>query len=185
MFPSLFTKESVESFKCDVCQIAKHHRATYPSGNTKSVNPFDLVHSDVWGPASSSSISGAKWFVTFIDDCTRVTWIFLMKEKSEVFNLLVRFFHMIKTQFGKSIKHLRFGNGREYINRDMSKFFSENGVHEFTCVDTPQQNGVAERKNRHLLEVTQTLLFQMYLNLIGERLSLLLPILSTDYPLGF
>jgi len=101
MFPSLFTEESVESFKCDVCQIAKHLRATYPSSDTKSVNPFALVHSDVWGPTSSSSISGAKWFVTFIDDCTRVTWVFLMKEKSEVFNLFVRFFRMIKTQFGK------------------------------------------------------------------------------------
>jgi len=57
---------------------------------------------------------------------------------------------------------LRSDNGREYVNHDMSKFFSENGVvHEFTYVDTPQQNGVAERKNRHLFEVTRALLFQM------------------------
>ena len=70
---------------------------------------------------------------------------------------------MIKTQFGKSIKHLRSDNEREYVNHDMSKFFSENGVvHEFTCVDIPQQNGIAKRKNRHLLEVTRALLFQMY-----------------------
>ena len=73
MFPTLFLKESVESFKCDVCQFAKHHRATYSPSNNKSVHPFDLIHSDVWGPASNSSISGAKWFVTFIDDCTHVS----------------------------------------------------------------------------------------------------------------
>ncbi|MCE6984119.1 transposase, partial [Pseudomonas frederiksbergensis] len=85
------------------------------------------------GPASSSSICGAKCFATFIDDCTRVTWVFLMKEKSEVLNLFVRFFYMIKTQFGKSIKRLCSDNGREYVNHDMSKFFFENGVvHEFT-----------------------------------------------------
>ena len=63
MFPSLFFEESEESFKCDVCQLAKHHHATYPPSNT---NPFDLVHYDVWGPASNSRIFGAKWFVTFI-----------------------------------------------------------------------------------------------------------------------
>jgi len=163
MFPFLFTNESVESFKCDVCQIAKHYRATYLSSNTKSIDPFDLVHFDIWGSTSSSSTSSAKWFVTFIDDCIQVTWIFLMKEKFEVFNLFVRFFCMIKTQFGKSIKRLCSDNGREYVNHDMSKFLSENGVvHEFTCVDTPQQNDVVERKNAHLLEVTQTLPFQMY-----------------------
>jgi len=119
------------------------------------LNLFDLVHSDVWGLASSSSISGAKWFATFIHDCIRVTWVFLMKEKIEVFNLFIRFFRMIKTKFGKLIKRLQFENGREYVNHDMAKFIFENSVvHEFTCVDTPQQNGVAERKNRHLLTGT-------------------------------
>jgi len=77
-----------------------------------------------------------------------------MKEKSEVFTLFLKFFHMVKTQFGKIIKRLRSDNGREYVNHDMSKFLSENGiVHEFTCVHTPQQNSIVERKNRHLLEV--------------------------------
>jgi len=155
MSPSLFSKEFVKSFKCDVYQLAKHHCATYPLSNTKSIHPFDLVHFDVWGPASNSSISGTKWFVTFIDDCTCVTRIFLMKEKSEFLTLFVKFFHMIKIQFEKSIKHLHFDNGREYINHDMSKFLFKNGVvHEFTWVDTAQQNGIAKRKNRHFLEVT-------------------------------
>ncbi|RDX97962.1 hypothetical protein CR513_19196, partial [Mucuna pruriens] len=59
MFPHLFTKESVESFKCDICQFSKHHRATFSPSNNKSLEPFDLIHSDVWGPASNS-ISEAK-----------------------------------------------------------------------------------------------------------------------------
>jgi len=118
VFPSLFTKEFVKSFKCHVCQFAKHHRVTYPSNYTKSVHPFDLVHFNVWELVSRSSIYGVKWFVTFIVDCTRITWIFLM----------------IKTQFGKSIKCLRSDNGREYVNHDMSTFLFENGVvHEFIC----------------------------------------------------
>ncbi|RDX72762.1 hypothetical protein CR513_47707, partial [Mucuna pruriens] len=70
MFPYLFTKEPIESFKCDVCRFSKHHHATFsPSNNNKSLEPFDHIHFDVWGLASNS-ISGVKWFVSFIDDCT-------------------------------------------------------------------------------------------------------------------
>jgi transposase InsO family protein len=69
---------------------------------------------------------------------------------------------MVKTQFGKRIKRIRSDNGKEYVNHNLSNFTSKNGIiHEFTCVDTPQQNGVAERKNRHLLEVARAILFQM------------------------
>jgi len=86
-----------------------------------------------------------------------------MKDKSEVFHLFVKFYRMIQTQFESPIKRLRSDNGREYVNQNLSKFLQENKVvHELTCVDTPQQNGVAERKNRHLLEVTRTLLFQTF-----------------------
>jgi len=85
-----------------------------------------------------------------------------MKDKSEVFHLFVNFYRMIQTQFQNPIKRLRYDNGREYVNQNFSKFLQENGVvHELTCLDTPQQNGVAERKNRHLLKVTRALLFQM------------------------
>ncbi|RDX93352.1 hypothetical protein CR513_24403, partial [Mucuna pruriens] len=162
MFPHLFTKESIKSFKCDICQFSKHHRATFSLGNNKSLEPFDLIHSDVWGPASNS-ISGAKWFVSFIDDCTRVTWIFLMKHKYEVCQIFVDFFRLVKNQFNKSIKRLRSDNGTKFVNLEFSKFLKDNGVvHELTCVNTPQQNGVAKRKNRHLLEVARALLFQMF-----------------------
>ena len=68
------------------------------------------------------NISGAKWFVSFIDDCTRVTWIFLMKDKSEVFHLFVKFYRMIQTQFESPIKRLRSNNGKEYVNQNLSKF---------------------------------------------------------------
>jgi transposase InsO family protein len=162
MFPSLFSNQSVESFKCDICQFFKHTRTTFPSSLTKSVESFDLIHYDVWGPAPVSNISGARWFVSFIDDCSRVTWIFLMNNKSEVPQLFIQFYNMVQTQFGKRIKRIRSDNGKEYVNHNLSNFTSKNGIiHEFTCVDTRQQNGVAERKNRHLLEVARAILFQM------------------------
>jgi len=86
-----------------------------------------------------------------------------MKDKSEVFHLFVKFYRIIQTQFERPIKRLCYDIGREYVNQNLSKFLQENGVvHELTCVDTPQQNGVAGRKNRHLLEVTRALLFQTF-----------------------
>jgi len=86
-----------------------------------------------------------------------------MKDRSKVFHLFVNFYQMIQTQFESPIKRLCSDNGKEYVNQNFSKFLKENGVvHELTCVDTPQQNGVAERKNRHLLEVTRALLFQTF-----------------------
>ena len=77
--------------------------------------------------------------------------------------LFVQIYHMIQTQFRKSIKRLRSNNGKEYVNHHFFKFVEEHGIiHELTCVDTQQQNSVAERKNCHLLKVTRALLFQMF-----------------------
>ncbi|RDX88508.1 hypothetical protein CR513_29887, partial [Mucuna pruriens] len=150
MFPYLFTR---------VCQFSKHNRATFSPSNNKSLEPFDHIHSNVWGLASNS-IFVAKWFVSFIDDCTRMKWIFLMKHKSEVCQIFVDFFCLVKNQFGKSIKRLWLDNGTEFVNLEFSKFLKDNGViHELTCVNTPQQNGVVERKNHHLLEVSRALLW--------------------------
>jgi len=120
LFPVLFTKVSVESFHCDVCQFAKHHWTTFLNGN-KSSKHFDLILLDGWGPSPIPNISGEKLFVSFIDECTRVTWIFLLKYKSEVFHLFVNFYRMVQTQFESPIKRLHSDNGREYVNQNLFK----------------------------------------------------------------
>ena len=85
---------------------------------------------------------------------------------------------MIKNQFQTSIIILRTDNGNEYINVVLGKFLSTNGIiHQKSCVDTPQQNGVAERKNRPLLEVAWSLLFSMNVRKIHWRDA----ILTTTY----
>ncbi|WVZ24536.1 hypothetical protein V8G54_003080 [Vigna mungo] len=153
LFPSLFKNLNVESLHCEVCEFAKHKRVPFPISNKMSPFPFSLVHTDVWGPAYVPNISGAKWFLTSIDDCTRVTWVFLLKQKSEVSSVFVQFVSMIKNQFGVSIKRIRSDNAKDCFNH-------EGIIHESSCVNTPQQNGVAERKNGHLLDQTRALLFQ-------------------------
>ena len=74
LFPHLFSKVDVSSLSCDVCIQAKQHQVSFPSQPYKSTQPFTLVHSDVWRPSKVSTSSGKRWFVTFIDDHTRLTF---------------------------------------------------------------------------------------------------------------
>lgn len=159
VFPSLLTHTQISDLKCDICILAKSHRATYPLSTNKSNSPFALIHSDVWGPSPVAHISGIRWFVIFVDDCTRMTWLYLMKHKDEVFNIFTTFHAMINTQYGATIKVLRSDNGGEYVNTQLKAYFTQHGlIHETSCAQTPQQNGVAERKNRHILETARALL---------------------------
>ena len=84
-YPSLFNACHRESLICDASEFAKHKRVPYPSLGLRSNKPFDIIHSDVWGPCEVQSISGRRWFVTFIDGFSRCTWLYLLKHKSDVF----------------------------------------------------------------------------------------------------
>jgi hypothetical protein len=91
LFPELFENCVNFKFECETCIKAKSHRVSYPSSLSKSIFPFDLIHSDVWGPAPISTKTRNKWFVLFIDDCTRMTWLYLLKTKDEVANVFKMF----------------------------------------------------------------------------------------------
>jgi len=102
------------------------------------------------------------YFVSFVKDHSRVTWIYLLKSRSEVFFTFKVFYSEIKNQFNSNIKILRSDNVKEYLD-NFKHFLGKNRIlHQFSCIYTPQQNGVAERKNRHLLDITRTLLFHRW-----------------------
>lgn len=84
----------------------------------KSVAPFSLIHCDVWGPPKFPNVTGAKRSATFINDYTQTTWLFLMKEKSEVTNFL-NFHKIINTQFGVGMKRVKTDNLKEYFNHNL------------------------------------------------------------------
>ena len=150
----------ISSLNCESCQLGKHTRSHFTDrANKRASSPFALVHSDVWGPSRTISTLESRYFVTFIDDFSRCTWLFLMKNRSELFSIFEQFYKEIKTQFGVSIRTLRSDNAREYLSHQFQNFMTSNGIlHQTSCAHTPQQNGVAERKNRHLIETTRTLL---------------------------
>ena len=131
--------------------------------NKRAFSPFELVNSDLWGPCSGVSPTGFQYFVTFVDDYSRTTWLYLMKNCSELFSNFRVFCAEIHTRFHVFVLNLRSDNVKEYLFEQFQSFMLQNDIlHQTSCVDTPSQNGVVERKNRHLLETARALLFQMH-----------------------
>jgi hypothetical protein len=153
MVPNL---AKISSLQCESCQLGKHACSSFPSKVESRVDsPFSVIHSDIWGPSRVAS-NGFRYFVTFIDEFSRCTWFFLMKERSELLSILTTFVNEVKTQFGKAIKILRSDNAKEYFSYGLSSFLSAHGIlHQSSCPHTTQQNGIAERKNRHLVETAR------------------------------
>jgi hypothetical protein len=83
-YPAMFKGVDKNKLVCDACELGKHTRSIYPSMGLRSCEPFMQIHSDVWGPCSVMSLSGYKWFVTFIDCHTRMTWVYMLRGKHEV-----------------------------------------------------------------------------------------------------
>ncbi|KAM7465035.1 hypothetical protein LguiB_012597 [Lonicera macranthoides] len=104
-------------------------------------------------------MGGAQYYVVFIDDYSRYTWTYLLHSRSDFLKVYIEFATMIKTQFSKNIKIFRSDSGGEYLSNHFLEFLKSQGtLPQLSCPDTPQQNGVAERKHRHLVETARTLL---------------------------
>jgi hypothetical protein len=106
LLSKLFLNLNYSDFKCETCILAKSNRVSFPISLNKSVTPFALVHSDVWGPSPITTVSDIRWFVTFVDDCTRMTWLYLLKCKYEVFDVFRMVHAMVHNQFSTKIRIL-------------------------------------------------------------------------------
>ena len=144
---------------CEPCAEGKHHRSHFPTSSSRSDEPLGLVHSDVCGKMNTQSLSGAEYFLTFIDDKTRYAWIYVLKHKHEVFDRFLEWKAMVEKSTGHKLKVLRTDNGGEYTSEKFENYLKTEGVrHELTVPRTPEQNGVAERMNRTLVEAVRTML---------------------------
>ncbi|KAL2242415.1 UNVERIFIED_CONTAM: Retrovirus-related Pol polyprotein from transposon RE1 [Sesamum indicum] len=161
---SLHIPEPDKNHVCSVCPLAKQTRLPFGCSQSSTDSCFELIHIDIWGPYRQATLSGARYVLTIVDDFSRATWTFLLNHKSQTLHTLTVFFAQILTQFGCKIKTVRTDNGSEFVNSSCAFFFQNAGVcHQRSCTHTPQQNGVVERKHRHLLQVARALMFQSYL----------------------
>ncbi|KAJ0078424.1 hypothetical protein Patl1_37243 [Pistacia atlantica] len=121
---------SVKSFNkcCDSYHRAKQSRTPFPVSSIKTHESFELIHCDVWGPYHTASLSSAHYFLSIVDDYTRVTWVYLLRTKSEVFLRLLSFMTMVTRKFGKVVKQIRSDNGTEFTNHNFQLFCQKNGI---------------------------------------------------------
>jgi transposase InsO family protein len=124
LYPSLFEKADKSKLVCDACELGKLTRSSYVSSGHRSSCVFDLIHSNVWGLCFMNSMNGYRYFVTFIDCLSRVIWVYLMKNKSDVFDRFKDFHRSIQTQYGAVVKVLRYDNGTKYTNRIYREYLS-------------------------------------------------------------
>ncbi|KAK2365584.1 putative mitochondrial protein [Trifolium repens] len=145
---------------CEECCAAKQTRNSFKNElPMRSTQKLEMVYSDVCGPFEVKSIGGNSYFLTFIDDYTRHVWLYLIEKKSEVFTKFKKFKILVEKQSGYSVKKLRTDGGGEYTSLEFAKFCEEEGiVHEVTAPYTPQHNGVAERKNRSIMNMARSML---------------------------
>ena len=105
------------------------------------------------------SSGGYLYFLTFIDDATRHTWVYPLKEQSNVFLCFKEFLHLSENLSGHKLITLRTNSGGEYMSQEFNAFLKDRGIiHQCTTPHTPQQNGLAERKNRSLMEMARCML---------------------------
>jgi transposase InsO family protein len=117
---------------------------------------------DLFGPIAYISISGNKYGLVIVDDYSHFTWVFFLQDKSETQEVLKMFLKRAQNESDAKIKNIRSDNGTEFKNTHVEDFLNEEGIkHEFSAPYTSQQNGVAERKNRTLIEMARTM-FDLY-----------------------
>ena len=140
---------------------------TRKTGSNRSQNLLEIIHTDICGPFPTKTICGKSYFITFINDFSRYTYVFLMSEKSEALECFKIFKLEVEKQLEKHIKIVRSDRGGEYFGRyselgqhkgPFATFLEEHGIMaQYTTPSTPQQNGVAERKNRTFKDMIRSM----------------------------
>ncbi|GJS48282.1 putative ribonuclease H-like domain-containing protein [Tanacetum coccineum] len=153
----VFTNEH----NCVACNKGKQHKASYKhiSAVRLITETLQLLHMDLFGPTNIRSIDQKYYSLVVTDDFSRFTWTFYLGTKDETFYVLKEFIALIENQLNKKVKGIRCDNGTEFKNAKLIELCGEKGIkRDYSNPRTPQQNGVAERKNRTLIEAARTML---------------------------
>ena len=163
---------------CEACVLGKMQKKPFPKQSQhRTTRPYEIVHSDVCGPIQVESKGGSRYMLTFTDDYSRYTTVYFIKSKNEVLSKFMEYVNSVDKLTGRHItklnilseedvKFLRSDNGGEYTSNSFAKFCTEKGIsHQFTVPYCPQQNRVAERMNRTIMEGARSMLYHAKLPL--------------------
>src|SRR5690606_27533494 len=150
---------SFNHLECGACILGRRWRTVFPASESRYEHFFDLVHSVVW-TSPCVSRGSQKYIATCIDEKSKDTWATLRPSEDRVLDAFVNFQAYVTNHYNAIVKVLRSDNGGEYTSNAFKSHLAKHGiVHQTSCPYTPQQNGVAERKNRHLMEVARSMMF--------------------------
>ncbi|KAL0364512.1 UNVERIFIED_CONTAM: Retrovirus-related Pol polyprotein from transposon TNT 1-94 [Sesamum angustifolium] len=150
---------------CEACLQGKQHKKLFPSGTSwRAKAVLELIHTDVCGPMRTPSHEQNRYFILFINDYSKMTWVYFMREKSKVFKVFKKFKKLVEKQSGRSIKFSEAIGKKNITAQKFDKFCEEEGIeHQTTVSYNPQQNGVSERKNRTVMEIARSMLQEKHL----------------------
>lgn len=145
--------------KYEHCLAGKQNRVSFKSNPpSRKTELLELVHSDLCGPMKTKTLWGALYFVTFIDDCLKKLWVYILKTKDQVLGVFKQFQASVERETGKKLKCIRTDNGCKYCG-PFDEYCKHQGIrHQKTSLKTPQLNGLAEKMNRTLMERVRYLL---------------------------
>ncbi|KAG7553438.1 GAG-pre-integrase domain [Arabidopsis thaliana x Arabidopsis arenosa] len=154
---------TVEKETCSSCLLGKQVRKSFPQATSyRASHILELIHGDLCGPITPSTAAQNKYIFVLIDDYSRYMWSLLLKEKSETFEKFKKFKALVEQDTGAKIKTLRTDRGGEFTSHEFQSFCDNSGIQRhLTAPYSPQQNGVVERRNRTLLEMTRSILKHM------------------------
>lgn len=125
---------------CEVCAESKMTRLPFKANGTRAKSLLQLIHADVCGPMSTNSLGGGRYYVSFIDDYSRKCFVYIIRNKYQVFECFVKCKAMIENQLDKKIKIFRSDGGEEFDNGKFSTLFEQCGIlHQMTAPHTPSK----------------------------------------------
>ena len=148
---------------CSVCAKSKQCRLPFGKQGSRAKALLEVVHSDICGPMEVPSIGGSRYYIAFVDDRSRRMFVYFLRTKSEdeVLKAFQTFHVLAERQTGQKIKIIRTDNGLEYTNKKFQSYLEKFGIrHQRTNDYTPQQNGMAERANRTIVERARCMIFE-------------------------
>ncbi len=148
-----------ENMKCAICLENTMSNVPFQNNREKAKEILEIVHTDVNGPHNVLGYQGERYFITFIDDYSRLVKVYCLKSKSEVFDYLVEYVNLVENLTGRKIKELRCDNGTEYVNSNVKEFVKNRGIYLRPCIPYIHElNGTAEHYNRTSINRARCLL---------------------------